>query len=248
MLYKKPLPNNILIEHGSAVQPALPRRFTVCVWNWQKSKQKTWAEEFTKIASAADLFLAQEVHRSPTVKTIMEKAGYHWNGAISFFSLRGDDPVGVATGCTAKPMQVSFAAVEKEPLFRIPKMTLATLVPVQNAKRALLVVNIHAINFTGIKAFEHNLRGAMELLLDYNGPILLGGDFNAWNAKRRRLLCSMAKTAGLTEVTFEPDARTLYLGQPVDYLFIRGLNVLASGIRTTRGSDHNPLLARLEIA
>lgn len=247
MLYKKPHPNDVLVTHGNAVQTQLPRRFTVCVWNWQKCKQKTWPEEFNQIAPVVDLFLAQEVHRSEDIKKRMEQKPFHWSGAISFFSLKGHHPVGIATGCVAKPLRVSFAAVAKEPVFRIPKMTLATLIPIQNSRRPLLVVNLHAINFTGIKAFEHNLRSAAELLLDYNGPILLGGDFNCWNSLRRRLLCCMAQSSGLTEVTFDPDERSLFWGQPVDYLFVRGLKVLSTGVRVTHGSDHNPLLARLEI-
>lgn len=247
MLYSKPRSCDVLVEHGRATQSALPRRFTVCVWNWQKSKQKEWASEFSRLAQAADLFLAQEVRRSPAVKEVMEKTAYHWNGAVSFLSLKGKNPIGVATGCIANPLQVSFAATSREPVFRIPKMTLATLIPIQNAKRPLLVVNLHAINFTGIRAFERNLRGAAEILLDYNGPVLLGGDFNSWNHKRLRLLHCIIRSAGLQEVPFEPDLRSRWMGKPLDYLFVRGLKVLASGVRVTRGSDHNPLLARLEI-
>ena len=124
-------------------------------------------------------------------------------------------------------------------------MTLSTLIPLQHSA-PLLVINIHAINFTGLKPFESNLRRAAELLLDFDGPVLLGGDFNSWNARRRRLLQSTARAAGLTEVVFDPDRRTRCLGRPVDYLFVRGLKVLAAGVRATEGSDHNPLLARLE--
>ncbi|WP_428071862.1 endonuclease/exonuclease/phosphatase family protein [Candidatus Avelusimicrobium alvi] len=245
MLYKQPRPDDVLVAHGRATQPALPRRFTVCVWNWQKSKQKGWADEFAKISQAADLFLAQEVRRSPAVRGVMEAAPYHWSGAVSFFSLKGQNPVGVATGCTAEPLKVSFKRGAREPVLQVPKMTLSTLIPLQHSA-PLLVINIHAINFTGLKPFESNLRRAAELLLDFDGPVLLGGDFNSWNARRRRLLQSTARAAGLTEVVFDPDRRTRCLGRPVDYLFVRGLKVLAAGVRATEGSDHNPLLARLE--
>ena len=248
MLYKQPENADILVAHGRPSQEALPRRFTVCVWNWQKCKHKKWAGEFTKIAQAADLFLAQEVHRSCSVKNIMDQAPYYWNGAISFFSLKDKNPIGVATGCRAQPLQVAYAAAAREPVLRVPKMTLSALYPVQNTRRRLLVINIHAINFTGLKPFENNMQCTAEMLASYNGPILLGGDFNSWNTNRRRMLQSMAKAAGLSEVTFEPDDRTRCLGRPVDYLFVRGLTVLASGVRVTDASDHNPLLARLEAA
>lgn len=247
MFYKQPEPKDILTEHGRATQEALPPRFTVSVWNWQKCKQKTWEEEFRQISLAADLFLAQEVHLTDKVKKTMESAPYHWSGAVSFFSLKGKKPIGIATGCTARPIRLSVAAAQCEPVLRVPKMTLGALFPVQNASRPLLVINIHAINFTGLKPFAQNLRRASELLRDFNGPVLVGGDFNAWSLPRHRLLQHMAKSAGLTEVVFEPDRRSRFLGRPVDYLFVRGLTVRAAGVRVTRGSDHNPLLARLEV-
>lgn len=244
MFYKQPQADKILLQHGRPTASILSKCFTVCIWNWQKSKQKPWGEEFKKAAAATDLFLAQEVRRSPQVLEIMEQTPYHWSGAVSFLS-RHNSPTGVATGCVARPLKIAFKAGEREPFLRVPKMMLGSLIPLDR-ERALLVINIHAINFRGLKPFASNLQRAAELLLNYSGPVLLGGDFNAWSLKRRRLLHQMARAAGLTEVPFEPDTRTRCLGRPVDYLFVRGLRVKASGVRVTRGSDHNMLFARLE--
>lgn len=244
MFYKQPQADKILLQHGRPTASILPKCFTVCIWNWQKSKQKPWGQEFKKAAAAADLFLAQEVRRSPQVLEIMEQTPYHWSGAVSFLS-RHNSPTGVATGCVARPLKIAFKAGEREPFLRVPKMMLGSLIPL-DGERALLVINIHAINFRGLKSFDTNLKHAAELLLNYSGPVLLGGDFNAWSLKRRRLLHQMARAAGLTEVPFEPDTRTRCLGRPVDYLFVRGLRVKAAGVRVTRGSDHNMLFARLE--
>ncbi len=244
MFYKQPQADKILLQHGRPTASILPKCFTVCIWNWQKSKQKPWGEEFKKAAAATDLFLAQEVRRSPQVLEIMEQTPYHWSGAVSFLS-RHNSPTGVATGCVARPLKIAFKAGEREPFLRVPKMMLATLIPLDR-ERALLVINIHAINFRGLKPFASNLQRAAELLLNYSGPVLLGGDFNAWSLKRCRLLHQMVCAAGLSEVPFEPDTRTRCLGRPVDYLFVRGLRVKAAGVRVTRGSDHNMLFARLE--
>lgn len=244
MFYKQPQADKILLQHGRPTASILPKCFTVCIWNWQKSKQKPWGEEFKKAAAATDLFLAQEVRRSPQVLEIMEQTPYHWSGAVSFLS-RHNSPTGVATGCVARPLKIAFKAGEREPFLRVPKMMLATLIPLDR-ERTLLVINIHAINFRGLKPFASNLQRAAELLLNYSGPVLLGGDFNAWSLKRCRLLHQMVCAAGLSEVPFEPDTRTRCLGRPVDYLFVRGLRVKAAGVRVTRGSDHNMLFARLE--
>ncbi len=246
MFYKLPQNKHILTQHGRATQAALPRQFTVCVWNWQKSKQKGWAEEFTQLAQNAHLFLAQEVRRAPLVEAAMENTPYCWNEAISFFSLKGQHPIGVATGCVAPPKQVTFKQGEREPILHIPKMALAALIPMETGIE-LLAVNLHAVNFTGTKSFETHLLHAAELLLDFNGPLILGGDFNAWNLKRSRLLQRMTHAAGLQEVIFKPDTRTRCFGRPVDYLFVRGLKTLAAGSRPTSASDHNPLLACLEL-
>lgn len=177
----------------------------------------------------------------------MEQTPYRWSGAVSFFSLTEKTPIGVATGSIAAPQKLLFARGAREPFFKMPKMTLAAFIPLEGSVHPLLAVNIHAINFTGLKPFAQNLQRALQLLQNYPGPVLLGGDFNAWSAKRRQLLQEVVKTAGLTEVPFEPDVRTHCLGLPVDYLFVRGLTVRTAGVRETLGSDHNPLLARLEV-
>ena len=247
MFYQQPPICQVLTEHGRARQKKLPRCFTVCVWNWQKSKQKAWKQEFLALAKATDLFLAQEVRRSPIVQQLMEQTTYRWSGAVSFFSLTEKTPIGVATGSIAAPQKLLFARGAQEPFFKMPKMTLAAFIPLEGSVHPLLAVNIHAINFTGLKPFAQNLQRALQLLQNYPGPVLLGGDFNAWSAKRRQLLQEVVKTAGLTEVSFEPDVRTHCLGLPVDYLFVRGLTVRTAGVRETLGSDHNPLLARLEV-
>lgn len=243
MLYKQPPEDKIISHTGRETCQTLPREFTVCAWNWQKSKQKDWAKEFAALAQAADVFLAQEVRLSPHVTETLQQTPLYWTHAASFLSLKQNHPIGVATGSCAKPEKIWFKQGAQEPLLKMPKMTLATLLPLENGQK-LLAINVHAINFTGLKPFEQNLTRAAELLLGFEGPVILGGDFNSWSQKRRNLLEEMARAAHLTEVSFSPDTRTRCLGRTVDYLFTRGLKTLAAGVRETDASDHNPLLAR----
>lgn len=247
MLYKQPLPEQIISHTGRAARQTLPREFTVCAWNWQKSKQKNWAEEFVALSAVTDLFLAQEVRLSPGVTQSLQQTPLCWTHAASFFSLQENHPIGVATGSCAKPEKFWFKQGAQEPLLKMSKMTLATLLPTETGQK-LLAINVHAINFTGLKPFEQNLARAAELLLGFEGPVILGGDFNSWSQKRRNLLEEMARTAHLTEVPFSPDTRTRCLGRTVDYLFTRGLKTLAAGVRETDASDHNPLLARFSLS
>lgn len=244
MLYKQPRPEQTLSHTGRPARQTLPRELTVCVWNWQKSKCAGWAEEFNTLAGAADVFLAQEVRLAPRVTAQLEQAPLYWTHAASFFSLKKQEPVGVATGARALPEQIWFKHGAREPLLKMPKMTLAVLLPLETGQK-LLAVNVHAINFTGLTPFKENMARAAELLLGFDGPVILGGDFNAWNQKRRNLLEDLAASAKLTEVAFAPDTRTRCLGRTVDFLFTRGLKTLAAGVRCTDASDHNPLLARL---
>lgn len=246
MFYKQPRPEQTLSHAGRAARKTLPRELTVCVWNWQKSKCTGWAEEFNALAAAADVFLAQEARLTPRITTQLEQTPLYWTHAASFFSLKEQAPTGVATGACTAPEQIWFKQGAREPFLKMPKMTLAVLLPLETGQK-LLAVNVHAINFTGLKPFEQNLARAAELLLGFDGPVILGGDFNAWNQKRRNLLHELAAAADLTEVSFSPDTRTRCLGRTVDFLFTRGLKTLAAGVRCTDASDHNPLLARLAV-
>lgn len=246
MLYKQPLPEKVLSQCGAAARETLPRELTVCVWNWQKSKRKGWAEEFNGLADVADLFLAQEARYSPEVEKQLLRTNLCWTHAAGFLSLKNKYPTGVATGACAAAQKIWFKQGAREPLLHVPKMTLASLYPLETGQ-ALLAVNVHAINFTGLTPFKENMARAAELLLGFDGPVILGGDFNAWNQQRRNLLEDLAAAAKLTEVVFSPDLRTRCLGRKVDYLFTRGMKTLAAGVRQTDASDHNPLLARLAV-
>jgi endonuclease/exonuclease/phosphatase (EEP) superfamily protein YafD len=44
------------------------------------------------------------------------------------------------------------------------------------------------------------------------------------------------------------DARTRFLGQQVDHLYVRGLEVVSASTPSVQSSDHNPVLATLRIA
>lgn len=245
MLYKQPSEKQVLLRHGQCLQTALPAEFTVCAWNCLKCKRTGWTEEFTRLAQEADLFLTQELRLTPTARQALDQTPLQWNTAVSFFSLRKSYPTGVATGCTAPAASTAFKIGAREPLLHIPKMLLAATYPLATGKQ-LLVINVHAINFTGLKPFEHNLAQVQELLSHFDGPVLLGGDFNVWNERRKRTLVNTVQSAGLTELLFNPDERSRCLGRPVDFIFVRGLTPVWTKTRPTYASDHHPLLARLQ--
>lgn len=245
MLYKKPHKDKILLSTGTATHESLPHRFNICVWNLQKCKHRLWERDFLELAGAVDLFLAQEILLKPEVEKALYKTGLHWTTAVSFLSLRDKLPAGIAIGSKTKPISAIFKDAVKEPLFNIPKMTLAALFKIGNTE--MLVINVHAINFTGIKSFERNLAQAESIILSFQGPIIIAGDFNTWSAKRLLSIKALAARLNLSEVLFYPDLRTKYFKKPVDYIFAKQLKLKAARAIPAETSDHNPILAEFEL-
>jgi endonuclease/exonuclease/phosphatase (EEP) superfamily protein YafD len=110
-----------------------------------------------------------------------------------------------------------------------------------------LVVNIHAVNFTfGTRDFEGQIREALSVLHDHAGPILLSGDFNTWHSRRVAVLNEMTDSLDLKMLAFDEDHRKRVFGQPLDHIYVRGLEVIHATTREVNSSDHNPMSARLQ--
>ena len=88
----------------------------------------------------------------------------------------------------------------------------------------------------------------MQLVSQHQGPLVLSGDFNSWNGYRMRIIRELIKEFGLVEVPFAEDHRLRFLSNPLDHVFVRGLNVLHATTEPTESSDHAPLLLDVELA
>jgi endonuclease/exonuclease/phosphatase (EEP) superfamily protein YafD len=112
----------------------------------------------------------------------------------------------------------------------------------------MLVVNIHAINFTlGVADFRKQLEQIRPVLAGHPGPIILSGDFNTWRKKRADILDAFADEFSLIPVEFYNDHRKIFFGRPLDHIFVRGLQIGASDTRQLESSDHNPLLVEFSL-
>ncbi|MEM6484637.1 MAG: endonuclease/exonuclease/phosphatase family protein [Pseudomonadota bacterium] len=132
-----------------------------------------------------------------------------------------------------------------EPILRTPKAVLIARYTFDQA--ALLVINLHAINFAlGIGAYERQLDAISQAIHAHRGPVIVGGDFNQWNRWRVAALTAFADTNGLREVEFDPDERSTHFGSHVDSFFLRGFTPKKSWALPTRASDHHPILAVLK--
>lgn len=136
-----------------------------------------------------------------------------------------------------------FLTTKKELKFATHKSILITN-HLLNDKR-VKVVNIHALNFVSYNDFEYELVNLKEELKNYEGSLIVAGDFNTWNKKRLSLLNRFCEELLLNEVSFEnsKDVKKVFKNS-LDYIFYRGLELKYSKVIDTKSiSDHNPIIA-----
>jgi len=104
------------------------------------------------------------------------------------------------------------------------------------------------INFEwGISAYQTQLEQLFSFVENHQGPIIISGDFNAWNEHRLNLVNNLMQKYGLDAVTLSQDERLRFLGYPLDYIFTRGVKVVSATSEVVTSSDHNPLLVEFEL-
>lgn len=213
-------------------------------WNVQKTRESKWQEDFETFSKNADLVLFQEASlREANIEEI--DASKHWTFAPGY--RKKGEVTGVMTLSSIKPLtQCSF--MHKEPLLRTPKATSVTQYALTETDQTLVVVNVHAVNFSlGLGAFDEQFGQIHDLLQGHDGPVILSGDFNTWRQKRVRLVEELASDLELTAIEFENDNRVRVFGNTIDHIYVRGLHTVDSGTEIVETSDHNPMSVVLSI-
>lgn len=213
---------------------------TVLNWNVHKTRKIKWRDDFESFGRDADLVLFQEVSlREATIADL--DSSRHWSFAPGYRK-RGE-VTGVMTLSGVKPLtQCSFA--HAEPWLRSPKATSVTQYGLTGTDQSLVVVNVHAVNFSlGTRTFRKQFEQIRQVLENYAGPVILSGDLNTWSRKRLRIVDAMAESLGLQEVIFKDDHRVTAFGNKLDHIYIRGLHTLDAGTHVVGTSDHNPMIA-----
>ena len=216
-------------------------------WNIQKVRNQKSRQDMDALSSDKDLVLVQEASlRHDTVNDI--DSSKHWSFAPGY-ALDGEI-TGVMTLSSVKALtQCSF--VSMEPLLRTPKATSITEYALSATEQTLVVVNIHAVNFSmGTGAYRQQFEQVREVLRDHDGPIILSGDFNTWRRKREQVVEDVAASLGLSSVHFgdvEADRRVRAFGRVLDHIYVRGLSALDSNTEAVETSDHNPMSATLSM-
>lgn len=219
----------------TAHELTLPLR--IAVWNSKKFERRGASTMLRQLGAFSDLLLLQEsLDDAPVTRQAWRlfAPGYRRDGLRSGVELRAN--VSADLRCA-----LQFT----EPWLRSPKAVAVARFALRGGA-PLLVVNLHAINFTvGSRAYREQFAAVGDLLKAHRGPAVIGGDFNHWNAWRTRVLNDFARRHGLSPLDISPDWRSRHLGQPVDGVLLRGLRGIGGAALPTRSSDHNPLIGSL---
>jgi endonuclease/exonuclease/phosphatase (EEP) superfamily protein YafD len=213
-------------------------------WNVQRGGDIRWTTDLANLEVDPDLVVLQEVPLNPKPWGVPTADQYH-SFSPGYRTRRS--LTGVMTVSAAKPLtQCNF--MSREPWLRSPKATVITEYGLTNTDQTLLVVNIHAVNFTfGTHEFSKQFQQAFSVLNNHAGPILISGDFNTWHWRRSKVLKEMTDSLGLEMLDYDEDHRKRFLGQPLDHIYVRGLEVLESTTLQVDSSDHNPMSVHLRL-
>ena len=213
--------------------------FRLVNWNVHKGQDKGWQEDLAKLSKQADFVLLQEATEHQNLSTFSTAL------FVSSFSFK-DLLSGVKTFTKTQPEWYCAGGVA-EPLIQIPKVASVMSFPLEKGD-SLLLINVHLINFEwGISAYQTQLEQLFSFVENHQGPIIMSGDFNAWNERRLNLVNNMMQKYGLNAVTLSQDERLRFLGYSLDYIFMRGVKVVSATSEVVTSSDHNPLLVEFEL-
>lgn len=214
-------------------------RFHLITWNVHKGQDTGWQEDLERLSKQADFVLLQEAtqHQNlSTFSTALFVSSFSFNELLS----------GVKTFTQTQPEWYCGGGVA-EPIIQIPKVASVMNLPLEKGN-SLLLINVHLINFEwGISAYQAQLEQLFSFVENHQGPIIMAGDFNAWNEDRLNLVNNLIQKYGLNSVVLSQDERVRFLGYPLDYIFTRGVKVVSATSEVVTSSDHNPLLMEFEL-
>ena len=231
---------NMQCDKANDLVPKLAAsRFHLITWNVHKGQDTGWQEDLERLSKQADFVLLQEATQHQNL-SIFSTALF-----VSSFSFK-DLLSGVKTFTQTQPEWYCGGGVA-EPIIQIPKVASIMNLPLEKGN-SLLIINVHLINFEwGISAYQVQLEQLFSFVENHQGPIIMAGDFNAWNEERLNLVNSLIKKYGLNSVALSQDERVRFLGYPLDYIFTRGVKVVRATSEVVTSSDHNPLLMEFEL-
>lgn len=152
------------------------RAYSDLVWNIYKQQRAEWLSVLKNYGKDAHLVLLQEAQTTPELVQFAT-ANYLAADQVPAFVLP-QHPSGVMTLSAAHPVYCCPLR-EREPILRLAKSALVTVYPLPDT-RLLMVVNIHAVNFSlGVDVYSKQLLPIGDQIAHHSGPVIMAGDFNA---------------------------------------------------------------------
>lgn len=213
-------------------------------WNIHRGSDPEWTADLAAITGEHDLMIFQEA--SLNTDAWGEVAADQYRSFAPGYRTRRS-MTGVMTVSVAEPL-TQCNLVSLEPWLGTPKATMITEYGLTGTDQTLLVVNIHAVNFSfGVRDFQEQIQQVQYVVSEHPGPILLSGDFNTWRWRRSQILHEAAESLGLAMLDYDEDHRKRAFGQPLDHIYVRGLQIIDATTQVVGSSDHNPMSVRLRL-
>ncbi|MGD2013899.1 MAG: endonuclease/exonuclease/phosphatase family protein [Desulfobacterales bacterium] len=229
----------------NALSPLDPAGFNLMNWNMLKGRRQGWRKDFFRLSRGSDVILLQEAYLSDELRNTLSSAKSNWNLATSVRYYGRES--GVLTASEIAPEVICVHRFD-EPLLNTPKTSLFTRFSILPQQPHLVIVNVHAINFTIDAASYRKYWQELEIILEpHNGPLIVAGDFNTWNTERLAIVTMVARRLRLQPVRFEPDRRSRFFGQIVDHVYYRGLVPSNAVVHEVATSDHNPIQVNFKL-
>ena len=231
----------VCLPRASAPALTLPRRFSLLVWN----VQKTAFEHLFRcgLDTAHDLYAFQEATLS-----CHQPAALPWSWAMTPNLHRGRHHHGVLTASRV-PFRVTTQKLtqKREWLLRTYKGALLTVHPLADG-RQLALLNVHMLLTTSRHTIQQELQALSQLLDTHEGPVIVAGDFNTWSQPRLHQLDQWADALGLVHARLNNAQAIKQVGHyPLDHVLWRGLVLESAHVIEAPCSDHNPLLAHFTV-
>jgi endonuclease/exonuclease/phosphatase (EEP) superfamily protein YafD len=230
-------------DAARAAEPLPDPALRVLTWNLHKNGDPGWDADLARFAAVSDLLLIQEAALTADLRKVLADGGFD---ALLASSFRFDDhETGVLSAARVRP---ASACVQRhfEPLLALPKSAVIAHYSMRGTTETLAVANVHAINFVpGLDSYRAQLEALADELAAHGGPMILAGDFNTWSLSRVAVVDEVMRRLGLTPVMPPDDGRSRFFGQQVDFVFVRGFEVVRAEVPEVATSDHNPILVTL---
>ena len=157
----------------------LAAEFEVLSWNIQKATNPGWEADFRRLASGVQLAFIQEASLQAGIPDLLPTE------LVEVFAMGYSTDTldtGVMTlGAASPSLHCAFTAME--PWLGTPKAASVTEYALRDRQERLLVINLHAVNFTlGVEPLRQQLSGLMDVLSLHPGPAIVAGDLNTWSS------------------------------------------------------------------